>query len=321
MKNEKVDILEGNMPKEILEILLRDHTTQRNIFWATKDYEQWGDGFAEFDEITSEKIVDNNKIIPRVLKDKMQQSARSRGMAEVFTPSWVCNAQNNIIDAVWFGRKDVFNIEKEENGKHYWIPTTESIEFPKGKTWKDYIRENRMEITCGEAPYITSRYDTTTGDLIPIEERIGLLDRKLRVINENVHTSREWLAAAQYAYKSIYGFEWQGDNLLLAREALLYTYIENYQLKFGKRPLAASIKCIANIISWNIWQMDGLKCVVPNSCRIDKLDSLDLLGHKATQKQICEGCTKGNIHKHIGTYCNIKDWTTGKVVKFVSLLK
>ena len=159
MKNEKVDILEGNMPKEILEILLRDHTTQRNIFWATKDYEQWGDGFAEFDEITSEKIVDNNKIIPRVLKDKMQQSARSRGMAEVFTPSWVCNAQNNLIDTAWFGRKNVFNIEKEENGKHYWISTPGPIEFPKGKTWKDYIRENCMEITCGEAPYITSRYD------------------------------------------------------------------------------------------------------------------------------------------------------------------
>ena len=318
MKNEKVDILEGNIPKEILEILLRDHTTQRNIFWATKDYEQWGHGYEELDEITCEKIIDNNKIIPRVLKNKMQQSARARDMAEVFTPAWVCNAQNNLIDNAWFGRKEVFNIEIEENGEHSWIPTTEFIQFPKDRTWKDYVRENRMEITCGEAPYITSRYDTTTGNLIPIEKRIGLLDRKLRVINENVHTTGEWLAAAQDAYKSIYGFEWQGDNLLLAREAMLYTFIENYDLKFGKRTLVASIKCIANIISWNIWQMDGLKCVVPNSC---KLESKDIFGNTTIQKQICEGCAKGNIDKHNGIYCKIKDWSTGEVVKFVSLIK
>ena len=40
-------------------------------------------------------------------------------MAEVFTPSWICNAQNNLIDNAWFERKDVFNkeISNEKNGK------------------------------------------------------------------------------------------------------------------------------------------------------------------------------------------------------------
>ena len=241
-------------------------------------------------------------------------------MAEVFTPSWVCNAQNNLIDNAWFGREGVFNVEVEENGVHSWIPTAESIVFPEGKTWKDYVRDNRMEITCGEAPYITSRYYVTTGELIPVEKRIGLLDRKLRVINENVNTSGEWLTAAQEAYKSIYGFEWQGDNLLLAREAMLYTFIENYELKFGKRPLAASIKCIAKIISWNVWQMDGLKGIVPNSCRIEQTLSQDLFGGSTTHEKICEGCARGDIHRHNGIYCEIMDWSAGKAIKFVSLL-
>ena len=321
----KVDILEGNIPKDILDALLRDHTTQRNIFWATKDYEQWGDGYAESDEITYEKVCDNNKIIPRVLKDRLQQTARSRDMAEVFTPSWVCNAQNNLIDNAWFGRESVFNVEVEENGVHSWIPTAESIVFPEGKTWKDYVRDNRMEITCGEAPYITSRYDATTGELIPVEKRIGLLDRKLRVINENVHTSGEWLTAVQEAYKSIYGFEWQGDNLLLAREAMLYTFIENYELKFGKRPLAASIKYIAYIVSWNIWQMDGLKGVVPNSCK-DTI-SPSLFGDDI--KTPCKGCADGGYYNHTGIYCLIKDWRAkdpqtnklGKKIRFIDLFK
>lgn len=41
MKKANVDILEGNIPKDIMDTLLCDHTTQRNIFWGTKDYEQW----------------------------------------------------------------------------------------------------------------------------------------------------------------------------------------------------------------------------------------------------------------------------------------
>ena len=138
----------------------------------------------------------------------------------------------------------------------------QKVTFPKNKTWKDYVRDKRLEMACGEAPYITSRYDTTTGAFIPVNERIGILDRKLRVINENVNTSGEWLKAAQTAFMSTYAYEWQGDSLLLAREAMLFTFIENYTLKFGKEPLLKSIKYIAYIISWNVWQMDGIKGVI-----------------------------------------------------------
>ena len=118
-----------------------------------------------------------------------------------------------------------------------------------------------MEITCGEAPYLVSRYDTTTGAFIPISQRIGIIDRKLRVISENTTTTGEWLKMAQEAYKNIYGYEWQGDNLLLAREALLITFIEYYTEKFGEKPQERSIKYIAYIIALNVFQMDGLKGV------------------------------------------------------------
>ena len=193
-------------------------------------------------------------VMPRVLKSRDTQAARSRDMAEVFTPSWICNAQNNLIDEAWFGRKDVFNAEyTDEQGYHRWQPNAEKIQFPEGKTWKDYVRDIRLEITCGEAPYIVSRYDTTNGEAIPIKERIGLLDRKLRVVGENTGTSGEWLEWAQEAYKSIYAYEWQGDNLLIARESMLISFIEYYQQKFGKQPLLKSIHYIAYIISWNVW--------------------------------------------------------------------
>jgi hypothetical protein len=227
-------------------------------------------------------------------------------MAEVFTPSWICNAQNNLVDEAWFGRKDVFNVE--DTASHTWKANPNKIEFPEGKTWKDYVRATRMEITCGEAPYLVSRYDATTGEPIPIEQRIGLLDRKLRVISENVDVSGDWLDWAQTAYMHIYGYEWQGDNLLLAREALLYTFIEYYQAKFGKAPLLKSINYIAYIISWNLWQMDGLKGVVPDSCRDGVMEKIQTLFGEEEQKVTCAGCHDENIHKHNGIYCLIREW-------------
>ena len=224
-----IDIREDDvlaLSAEVLDTLLRDHTTGRNIFWATHDYEVLGPEYDYHSEILPHLITGEHGMVirPRVLKSKEEQTDRAKDMAEVFTPSWVCNAQNNLVDEAWFGRKDVFNVE--DTTKHTWTAKPDKIEFPEGKTWKDYVRANRMEMTCGEAPYLVSRYDTTTGEPIPLQERIGLLDRKLRVISENVDVSGDWLEWAQTAYKSIYGFEWQGDNLLLAREALLWTFIE-----------------------------------------------------------------------------------------------
>ena len=319
-----VDVSENDLRTqfpEVLEVLLRDHTTGENIFWATDDYKALGTGYGWHDPICASLITgDRGKVImPRVKKDRQLQTARVRGMAEVFTPSWVCNMQNNLIDSAWFGRENVFNTEINEGHTHTWRTTSGKIEFPEGRTWQDYVRENRLEITCGEAPYITSRYDTTTGEFIPVENRIGLLDRKLRVVSENVNHSTDWLHWAQEAYKSTYAYEWQGDSLLLAREAMLYTFLENFDLKFGKRPQKRSIDYIAYIISWNVWQMDGLKFVVPDSCHEDTMT--DLLGDIRTSP--CPGCSSGDNNSHNGVYCLIRDWSNRKhkKIEFRSLLK
>ena len=334
MIDQKVDIQENDilqMSPELLNTLLKDHTLstedkQVNIFWATDNYADRGVGFQYNDQITIGAITGNNGdvIVPRALKSRATQQQRSREMAEVFTPSWICNKQNNLVDNAWFGRENVFNTEVDNpDGSHSWIVNEEPITFPEGKTWRDYVNENRMEITCGEAPYLVSRYDTVTGDPIPVERRIGLLDRKLRVVSENTTTSADWLKAAQSAFQSIYGFEWQGDNLVLAREALLYTFIDYYRAKFGKDPLLKSLLYIAYIISWNIWQMDGLKGVIPDTCGERRTIVADLFG-ETEHISHCEGCKTYNIRKHNGTYALIKDWGAPKAkqkIRFIDLMK
>ena len=321
-----IDILENELIEkypDVLGILLRDQTTQKNIFWATDNYEHFGDSYRFNSEILPELITGEkgNVIMPRVHKDKILQLSRSKEMAEVFTPSWICNAQNNLVDNSWFGKDGVFNKEiLLKNGTKSWETTKEKIVFPKGKTWQDYVRDTRLEISCGEAPYLVSRYDMTTGEFIKIENRIGILDRKLRVVNENSDSINEWLKAVETAYKNTYGFEWQGDSLLLAREALLITFIENFTHKFETEPTLKTIQNIAQIISWNIWQMDGLKGVIPNSCKEETIEIPDFFETRTEIKK-CKGCETQNIKSHNGIYCNIMDWDIEKPIKFISLLE
>lgn len=279
--------------KKSVSILLKDRTTGKNIIWATSDYE----GCASTDEITS----DTSKIITTHNSKSIERKKfRVRSRAEVFTPAWICNEQNNLIDEIFFGRANVFNTVDKKN-PHVWKATTEKIFFDGKKTWQDYVKATRLEITCGEAPYLVSRYDVTTGAEIKIEDRIGLLDRKFRVIHENVFDKADWLKWAKAAVKSVYGYEFQGDNLFLARKNIFESVVEYYQREFGKEePPENFFTVIAEIISWNLFQMNGIKCCVPFVQREAEQQNLPGFGEKILED----------------TPCKIKDWQTLEVVEF-----
>ena len=280
----QIDIREDDLLElspEVLDILLRDHTTGKKIFWATHDYEALGSGYDYHSEILPELITGEKGMVirPRVFKSKENQTDRSKDMAEVFTPSWICDAQNNLVEDA----------------------------LPNDMTWQDYVLLTCLEITCGEAPYLVSRYDAATGESIPLEKRIGLLDRKLRLVNDNTETKEEWLEWAKIAYQNTYGYEWQGDNLLLAREALLYTFIDYYQAKFGEHPAESNILGIADIISWNLWQMDGLKYGIPGHEPTEQLDGglMDMFYPPAPEER----------------YCRVFDWVKQEEVIYAKLIK
>ncbi len=307
------------LDSDLLSVLLKDMTTGKNLLWATDNYIKYGEDFSSDKQIKLEQLISKteNIIKPRTEKSKEEQQKRVRQKAEVFTPSWVCNLQNNLVDEAWFDRKDVFNVEKD----HSWETVRGKINFSeeKGKTWQDYILSRRMEITCGEAPYITSRYDAVTGEYIEVPNRIGLLDRKLRVVGENTETHEDWLKWAYSSVQNVYGFDWQGDNIFIARENLLFTIAEHYESKFNEELETQDLIGLAKVIAWNIWQMDGLKFVIPNSCCNKEIVEEDLFERHVISKP-CEGCLKGDNKKHNGTYCIIKDWETNENIRFVDII-
>ena len=301
----------------VLDILLADRTARRNILWCTDDYAARGKGFQFGDQITADNICDEPVIRPRVDKRIEEQKARVTSKGEVFTPSWVCNAQNNLVDQAWFGARDIFNTV-DQSGRE-WTPT------PKAAIWKivgrnargrEYISLVRLEVACGEAPYLTSRYDAATGETIPVDRRIGLLDRKLRMVSDLETGMERWIDGARAAMKSLYAYDWQGDNVLLARENLLFATLEAFAVRWPDAPFVSTsiVESLASIISWNVFQMDGVKCVVPCSCHEEapppQPPSLELGDSPAAPAPLpCPGCASGDHSLHNGLRPVVIDWS------------
>lgn len=289
--SEPIDILEDRLLRDepgLLEVLLVDHSTQKNIFWATDSYVAEGDGYGWHDSITVSAITGKHGsiIMPRALKTRDEQLRRSRQMAEVFTPAWLVKKMNDAIDDEWNRALDRLEGEME--------------------SWQRYVLTMELEISCGEAPFLTSRYDTVTAEPIPIDERVGLLDRKLKRVNEEA-SDEEWTRWALLALAHVYGYEWQGDNLLLAREALLATFVDYHEQRFSCRPAQDIIRKAAEIIAWNVWQMDGLKAVVPASCHDEKTVEAGLFETIETITP-CAGCQKDDVLQHNGQQCRLRRW-------------
>lgn len=239
----KEDSIRTQMP-HILDILLLDRTTSspdkpQNIIWANDNYKGLdADTYSATDQIKPELItgLQGSLIMPRALKTIAVQKKRTKSKAEVFTPTWIVKKQNDAVDSEY--RDDDL---------------------------ETYTRRKWLEIACGEAPYMATRYEMETGSLIPLTERVGFLDRKLARINEEIADKAEWQRLVELAYKSSYGFEWNGDSLLIARENLLYTYRDYYLAKWGEAPIYGLFENIAIIISYNVFQMDGLTYTIPLS--------------------------------------------------------
>ena len=268
-----VDIREDDLCElsaEVLDTLLRDHTTGRNIVWATHDYESLGSMYDYHSEILPDLITGERGMVirPRVLKSKEEQTDRVKDMAEVFTPSRVVKMMVDYVDMD--------------------------------------INTLCMELTCGEAPFLVSRYDATTGQPIAISERVGVLDRKLRLVNERQLNDKDWLGQVRLAFQTTYGYEWQGDNLLLARENLLYTFVDYYEERFGAAPDITLLQDFAEIISWNLWQMDGLSYSIPR----EKTEEPEQTQLSFFDEAPAEAPPP---------FCIIKDWQKEETIKVIDM--
>ena len=175
--------------------------------------------------------VNVDEVVPRYSKSVDVQTTRTKEKAEVFTPVEIIKTMNNSFD-------------KDFNGSD-----------------EDYIKRRVLEVTCGEGPFLTTRYHTIDGNSIDVKKRVGLLDRKLQRIKTD--DEKEWCRLAELALKSTYGYEWQEDSLFLARRNVLLTVVESFEDKFGKEP--TEVEKWAEIVSYNLFRMDGVTMCLPKT--------------------------------------------------------
>ena len=187
-------------------------------------------------EKTTDSIlnVNPNAVKTRYMKTALDQKSRTKDKAEVFTPASIVKRMNDSFDTNYIG------------------------------SYEDYIGRRVLEVTCGEAPFLTTRYDASSGQQIPCGDRVGLLDRKLQRIPDGVDKS-EWTTLATRSLKATYGYEWQEDSVFLARKNLLLNTIEYHIDRFKELPNQDDIKEWATIISYNIFRMDGVTLCIPET--------------------------------------------------------
>lgn len=309
-QNKLIDINEDYIEETfpgVLDLLLADKSSKKNIIWGTDNYSSLGELYNEDKQILKRLIIKENCNIikPRIKKSKSEQLGRSRDMGEVFTPKWVCFEQINMADEAFFNAEiKVFSM------------------FAKSKVVSKelaikYILDCRMEVACGEGPYLTSRYDAVSGAFIPRDERSGIFDRKMNLVDAYSEDDDEWIQLSIKALQSVYGYDFQGDNVLLTRENILLSYLEAFFLRFNHYPSNEYVLNIANIISWNIWQMDGLKYVVPFSCHKEAPISL----FDDEEEVDCPGCLSDDISKHNGIRCSIMDWQSNQQILINEMLR
>lgn len=252
------DMIELNQAG-LLKKLLVDKTTKGHILWGTDAYRERGPAFEREREIDRALLLYENTglIKTRARKAFEQQSERTKQHGEVFTPRWICDAMIDHLDEEWFGVKEIDFLSSMDDL------------FAK-KKWEKYVDSRRLEITCGEGPFLVQRYDVSTGNMIPVPERKGILDRKLQAVSRYAETEEEWKTWAKRAFQAVYGYEFQGDNLLISRVNFMMTYRDFYKNRWQKEPELSEWEKIGNIITWNLWQMDGLTGEIPYS-RMDPL--------------------------------------------------
>lgn len=207
-------------------------------FGTEKNYAVWNNQITETllqERTTAARFpINPDEVMPRYMKAAEDKKSRTAKKAEVFTP---------------------YEIVKKMND-----PVQDGFDGSVG----DYIKRTVLEVTCGEAPFLTTRYDASTGDEIAIENRTGLLDRKLASIPAVIGKDG-YVECATAALKSAYGYEWQSDSLYLARRNLLMTTIEHYENVWETVPTYETVLNWASIISYNIFQMDGLTMCLPET--------------------------------------------------------
>ena len=99
----------------------------------------------------------------------------------------------------------------------------------------------------------------------------NILDEFVKGMCEGGNTCDRYEISDKASWDEIRKAYDESDNILIARESLFYTFLDYYEafcrdvLGHEGKLQISTLRTIAYIISWNIWQMDGITKTLPLS--------------------------------------------------------
>lgn len=193
----------------------------------------------ELEELRNNIALEDLLFVDHTLKGPMKiDFDRPKTRNEIYTPSWVVKKMTTYL-----------NDRLKEDAD----------------SWMDYLSMTGGELCCGHAPFLVMRYDAVTLEPIEFKDRYGIIDLKIKTLFEQDLDDEAWVMWLEEIFKSSYGWDIYSDAIVYARCNVFMTFMEAYRLKFGEDPGPLLQRRFLNIISWNIFQMDGLQLTHPDT--------------------------------------------------------
>lgn len=162
------------------------------------------------------------------------------------------NRKLNTLDAAWFGHEPAFNEESAQG----WQTLSEPVAFDDPFHWKKYVTRPVFLFQAGHGQALVFRPFAQGAEPMQYGKRMGILDRRLRIISENTREESEWLRWAESALQSLYGTDVSPLAIFQARLSALVAVREAYAQRFGGQLPVREEKYMVTTLCWNLFQMD-----------------------------------------------------------------
>ena len=152
-----IDIKENNLYRldsRLIEILLIDRTTKKNLIWATDNYSSRGAGYQSGDHISVYAIIKRNgsTLLSLALKSRKKNNLSALNRKRKFSLRLGFAMHKTILSITLGSEKKMFSIPKQKKAGRQ---TAKKLYSPKAKLGKIMSRKTALKLLAVKLPILS----------------------------------------------------------------------------------------------------------------------------------------------------------------------